>query len=163
MQQISLILNDGRGCEPAALQRLDRGHRRAPDPITLQHANSVRGAGDDGNTDPAARDRIPRGPAVSVLNGDAEETIMADAVPADRAAVRACGLVDADIVGEYVVIQDLDTTRPDVSNDNTRRLEVGYRIWAAEGGGARIASDNILRHPSDCILSDRDTFMRLNK
>jgi hypothetical protein len=124
VQQISLILNDGRGCEPTALQLLDRGDRRAPDPITLQHANSVRGAGDDGNADPAARDRIPRGPAISVLNGDPEEAIIAHAVRADRAAVRACGLVDAGIVAEYVIIQDFDAIRPDLISENTRRLEV---------------------------------------
>jgi hypothetical protein len=103
---------------------LDWGDRRAPDPITLQHANSVRGAGDDGNTDPAARDRVLRGHAVSVLNGDPEETIIADVVPADHAAVRACGLVDAGIVAEYVIIQDFDAIRPDLISENTRRLEV---------------------------------------
>jgi hypothetical protein len=103
---------------------LDRGDRRAPDPITLQRANSVCGAGDDGNTDQAARDGVLRGRAVSVLNGDPEETIIADVVPADHAAVRACGLVDAGIVAEYAIIQDFDAIRPHLISENTRRLEV---------------------------------------
>ena len=61
---------------------------------------------------------------LSVLNGDPEETIIADVVPADHAAVRACGLVDAGIVAEYVIIQDFDAIRPDLISENTRRLEV---------------------------------------